>query len=52
MKVNFKDWKSVVTAITAALVTWSALKFATDAGSIIAIISAFTAGTVQTKPKA
>jgi hypothetical protein len=51
MKVNFKDWKSVVTAVTAALVTWSALKFAADAGSIVAVITAFAAGTVQSTPK-
>jgi len=51
MKVDFKDWKSVVTAVTAALVTWSALKFTVDSGSILAIITAFTAGTVQSKPK-
>lgn len=44
MKINLKDWKTVLTGLTTALVVWSSFKFSVSTDALVGVIAAFTGG--------
>jgi hypothetical protein len=44
MKINLKDWKSVLTALSGALVSWSLLKYSVEPNVVLSVVTTFLAG--------